>query len=570
MRWWLALVFAAIAALTALAVAQVFTGRAEQAFRARAVELAVGNTVRAASEIARAPREVDVLQRRVDALARERRLALFVFDAHGRLLTTRRSRDVVFGGRPEHRLVFRSALGGERRVDILDGGGTIVVGLPLRGGAPGALVGVASGTDVIPSLGIVRSRIGDSALIAVGVGAVVGFAVALLIAARVGRVVRATEAIARGQFDVPLRRHGFPDEVGRLVATVDQMRERLHESFALIAAERDRLAVLFEQLHEGVVAVDRDLRVQVANGAAQRALAAALEPGSPLPDPWSGISLRALAEGLFSGGRTVVQARAVPDERHAYAIAGIPAGRDSDMAVLVLAEVSDRERRELAEREFVANAAHELRTPIAAITTAMDALRSGAQDEPVARARFLDVIERQSTRLARLVRALLVLARAQTRQEPVRLEPVALRPLLDEAAAAIDVTDDVEVVVECDEHLHALAQRDLAMQVLANLASNATKHVDRGTIVFAARCGLAGDIVIEVRDDGEGIAAGDQDRIFDRFYSGGDSREGFGLGLAIVREAVRSLGGVVEIESERDRGTIARVTLAAVPAEVVA
>jgi signal transduction histidine kinase len=107
-----------------------------------------------------------------------------------------------------------------------------------------------------------------------------------------------------------------------------------------------------------------------------------------------------------------------------------------------------------------------------------------------------------------------------------------------------------------------LAQRDLVGQVVANLASNAAKHTRRGRIVLAAANGPGDAVTLEVRDTGGGVPPHERARIFDRFYSSdGDQREGFGLGLAIVREAVRALGGVVDVTSTA-QGTTVRVTLA--------
>jgi signal transduction histidine kinase len=251
------------------------------------------------------------------------------------------------------------------------------------------------------------------------------------------------------------------------------------------------------------------------------------------------------------------------------AIAGIPAPSGT-LALLVVSDVSARERRERAEREFVANAAHELRTPIAAIANAVEALEGGAKDSVDDRDRFLAIVERQTTRLGRLVRALLALARAQTREEPLRLEPVLLRPVLTEVANELEPADGVEVAVDAPPALAALAQRDLLVQVVGNLARNAVKHTAEGRVVLRAGASEGETVVVEVADSGAGMDVHDQQRVFDRFYSGDDGhRHGFGLGLAIVREAVSALGGRVDIESTPGEGTRARVTLAA-PAKVVA
>jgi two-component system, OmpR family, sensor histidine kinase ResE len=563
MRWWLALAFALIAALTAIAVATVFTQQAENAFRDRAEELTTGRAVAAANDMRNL--QESTLDSGLQEVARRRRLALFAFDAFGMQLSSDRSRGVAFGSVGLHDQALVEARFGDRFVGSTEDGRTIVVGLPVDAAGASALVAVASRPDLVAELGILRETIVEAVVIAVVIGALVGLFVAYLISVRLRRIAGAAAEIERGRFETPLD-PGFRDELGELAVTVDRMREQLKQSFESLESERDRLRLLFEQLQEGVIAVDGGLRVEFANPAAARLLGP-LRPGEPLPDPWVEPSLRRLANGLFRPGARIAQARVSPGDDLSYALVGIPAGPGANLAVLVLSDISERERRERAEREFVANAAHELRTPIAVIASAVDVLQQGAKAVPEDRDRFLAMIRHQTNRLGRLVRVLLVLARAQTRQEALRLERVELRPLLAEIAAELDHPDDVSVEVSCPEETAVLAEPDLVAQVLANLAWNAVKHTERGKILLAARPSANGSVVIEVTDTGTGIPPAEQERIFDRFYTGDESRTGFGLGLPIVRDAVRALGGVVEIESEPGRGTTARVTLAGASAE---
>ncbi|MFQ5427025.1 MAG: sensor histidine kinase, partial [Gaiellales bacterium] len=289
-----------------------------------------------------------------------------------------------------------------------------------------------------------------------------------------------------------------------------------------------------------------------------------IRDGAALPEPWPGFSLRQMAAGLFRADAKVAQARVAPDELRAYAIVGIPAGRPGESAVFVLTDVSEQERRERAEREFVTNAAHELKTPLAAISGAVEVLQDGAKEIPEDRDRFLSHIERESNRLGRLARALLVLARAQTNQEAPNLVPLQIRPLLEDVAQSLPVRPGVEVKVDCDPNLAALTEHDLIEQVVANLGENAAKHTETGSIQLTAHQHGRRRVTIEVSDSGTGIPSGEQDRVFDRFFQGDKARqEGFGLGLAIVRQSVRALGGTVEVSSEPDRGTSVRVTLPA-------
>jgi signal transduction histidine kinase len=274
------------------------------------------------------------------------------------------------------------------------------------------------------------------------------------------------------------------------------------------------------------------------------------------------VSLSGLAERLFGLDAAVVHSR-VGDEEHTYALVGLPAATGGDEAILVLTDISERKRRERAEREFVANAAHELRTPLSAIASSVEVLQEGAKHHPVERDQFLAVIERQAERLGRLSRALLTLARAQTHQEAVTLEQVELRPLLERAAGDLVPQEGVTVEVDCTPGLAALAQRDLVEQIVSSLTANAAKYTTAGSIrLSGARSN--GAVVIEVSDTGSGFDAAARDRVFDRFYRGGrdEPSDGFGLGLAIVRESVRALGGVIDIDSEAGVGTTVRVVLA--------
>jgi signal transduction histidine kinase len=563
MRWWLALAFAAVAALTAVSVAEVFTRRAESAFRSRAQELAAGGAVSAAETI-RGQIASPGLAEVVRSEAARRRMSLFVVAPDGQLMTAPTSRAVDFTRIPLHREGIEQALAGRRFVRSFDRGKTIVVALPLSGGRAGALLGFASRPELSAELGIVHNEIVEAALIAVAVGAAAGLLIALLIAMRLRRIAAAASAIADGGFETPLA-VGFRDELGELALTVERMRGRLRKSFADLEAERNRLGVLLERLHEGVVAVDDQLAVTFANGVAGRMLGAErVREGRRLPDAWFGFPLRPFTANLFNGGDVMTEARVATDEEHIYAIVGIPPPVGSQTAILVLTDVSERERRERAEREFVANAAHELRTPLTAISSAVEALNAGAKEDPVERERFLAVVERQTARLGRLVRAMLVLARAQTRQEALRLEPVPLRPVLEAVAEGLIPNDGVVLTVDCPMNLGALAQRDLLEQIVANLAGNAVKHVREGKIVLSAKSVGRQAVQVEVSDTGPGLSASEQERVFDRFYSGDRTTgESFGLGLAIVREAARALGGVVELESAPSKGMTVRVRLSA-------
>ena len=327
---------------------------------------------------------------------------------------------------------------------------------------------------------------------------------------------------------------------------------------------RSRLSRLVERLREGVVSVDRNGHVEFASSNAKQMLGAASPvEGRRLPKAWLGFPLRRFVAGLFDADMHTVEAQVVsPDGRRVFDLTGIPARR-SETALLVVTDVSAREQRQRAEREFVANAAHELRTPLAAITSAIERLQAGAREVPEKRDRFLGHIQHESTRLNRLASSLLVLARAQSQEEQPRREEIGLRDLIAELAEGIELKQGVELVVACPPNLSVRTNRDLLEHALRNLVSNAARSTDHGRVALSACVTGDGSVSIEIADTGFGIAPEELPRLFDRFYRGPNAEPGagFGLGLPITKEAVDAIGGRVEIESVAGSGTTARVVL---------
>jgi len=555
MRWWLAGGFAAIAVLTAGLTATLSSREVSRDVQENAREIAIGKTVSAAFDIERA-----IPQGRLRAQANASnirfRLPLFVFARDGRLVAHASQGGVTWTSVPGGRRALASALAGRRVVASV--GTATLVALPLRRtDAAGALVTYVRRPSAYgASLSIFRSQTARAAAWSALVAAALGLGLAWFVSRRLRRITRAARAIEHGVFDTELRPL-FNDEIGDLAVAVDTMRRRLGGAFAQLEAERDRLELLLDRLHEGVIAVDAELCVQYAN-ADMRSRVPSLEPGAPLPEDLDGLPLRALAHGLFVRGAPVAEARSDACDGATLALVGIPAA-GTELAVLVVADITADERRRRAEREFVANASHELRTPVSAIVSAVEALELGARDEPAERDRFVGVIGRQAHRLSRLTRSLLVLARAQTREEGMQLVPVELGPFLERLA---DEDPSVRIRVESRDAPAALAQPDVLEQVVANLVANAIRHAPGEEIVLRAARSGGESAVIEVTDRGPGIPAAVRARLFDRFYTAGaPERDGFGLGLAIARDSTVAMRGRLELDSAPDAGTTARVVL---------
>jgi len=220
-----------------------------------------------------------------------------------------------------------------------------------------------------------------------------------------------------------------------------------------------------------------------------------------------------------------------------------------------LRDVTEARRAEATRRDFVANASHELRTPIAAIRAAAETLLSGAIEDPAAARSFLEIVSRHAERLARLTQDLLDLSRIESRQWELALAPVHAAPIARqvvellaggarEKGLALGSTVPDGAVVKADAR--ALEQ------VLVNLVENAVKYTAQGSVTISAER-EDGGWVLSVADTGPGIERHHLARIFERFYrvDAGRSREqgGTGLGLAIVKHLVKAMGGDVGVES---------------------
>jgi len=218
-----------------------------------------------------------------------------------------------------------------------------------------------------------------------------------------------------------------------------------------------------------------------------------------------------------------------------------------------------RDASQSAEREFITNAAHELQSPLAAILSAVEVLQAGAKDKPE-RDRFIEHIERETLRLDRITRALLTLARAQSGVEAPRSELVDLEPMLEAIAERCEPVPGVEIAVECRSDLALVSNRELLEQAITNVARNSVKYTEEGTIKLVGEP-LDGRVLVGVVDTGVGIPDEALPRVAERFYRAEASRDGFGLGLAIVEAAMEVLDGDLDIVSRAGQGTTVTMSL---------
>jgi signal transduction histidine kinase len=304
-------------------------------------------------------------------------------------------------------------------------------------------------------------------------------------------------------------------------------------------------ARLFDRFPQAAIGVDDELRIVFVNEHARTLLGdGRADVGRALP-----VSFREGARRLNAG--SPVRADLLETEAGTFRVTGVPAeGREP--AVLLFDEVTLLDQQTQVMQEFVRNAAHQLRTPLTAIAAAVEVLRAGAKDDPVERDRFLGHLERHTSRLTRVARGLLLLARAQSGEE-LRVGPVELKPVLDQLAAETVAGDEVEITAACGPGVLALAERDLLHEALAALVDNAVEHTVAGGVRLAA-AEDAGEVEITISDTGPGIPAAERDRIFEPFFTARGGSDRFGLGLAVTAQAVHTMRGSIRL-ADSDSGT---------------
>ena len=540
MRIWLVAGFALVGGLTAGLVYLFVIDASSDVIRERAAEFAAGRTLRLADDLS--DPAIDPAER--VRVAEGEGARIWYFDSTGGLVVPE---DAEFPSGAVYLEALDTALGGGRTTTEVDPAEVVVVGIPAidPSGGNGALVGRYSRPALFEnSLAEIRSEALRAAILAMLIGTLAGLGIASLITVRLKRLATQADQLAAGDFEVGLPISGR-DEIGDLARSLDSMRLSLRESFGVLTADRDKLTAIFDGLNDAVIVIDEEGPVRFYNTAAADLLSA---DGSPPPTVSASVR-RATREGFAAhpalriGDRAwALQARSLPDE---------------GAVLVVLRDRTDEMRKEFAERDFVSNAAHELRNPLAGISGAIEVLRSGAKDDPEAREHFLDRLAEDADRMTRLTQSLLTLARVETLGSG-EIGVVDLEAAIDDVRAAVDPPPGIEFEAAVAPGLTATADPTLIRQVLIGLVTNAFKNTPApGRVSIRAAEAGSGEVLIEVSDTGSGIPQAELDRVFERFYRRSESRaqEGFGLGLAIARRMTDVMGGEMGASSVEGEGS---------------
>jgi two-component system phosphate regulon sensor histidine kinase PhoR len=335
---------------------------------------------------------------------------------------------------------------------------------------------------------------------------------------------------------------------------------------------RDLARNIIHALPMPVILVGPDERIAATNAAAARLVATGAEGRHYITALRQPAMLDCVEQTLRDGRHRTTRylgAEGGRDTSWHVTAAGVvfPEGQG---VLLTFEDVTAVEEAGQMRRDFVANVSHELRTPLTALLGFVETLKGAARDDPVARDRFLGIMEREAGRMAQLVNDLLSLSRVEQEERVRPMTPVDLNPLVESVVAAFEPMaaqggNRLNVVLPSDP-VQVPGDAEQLRQVLANLIENALKYGRPGGQVDVTLSSPAMEPVLRnagvrltVADEGDGIAPHHIPRLTERFYrvDSHRSREvgGTGLGLAIVKHIVNRHRGRLRIESEPGKGS---------------
>lgn len=481
--------------------------------------------------------------------------------------------------RPEVKKALAGEVGIAQRYSFTLNKTMVYVAVPLKDNADLAAIVRASMpvAEMTDTLNRIYVQLGLESLFIALLAAAVSFYVSYRINRPITSMKEGAVRFAAGDLN---HRLAVPrsEEIGGLAEALNSMAVQLDDRISTITSQKNQLEVILTSMVEAVAAIDTDGRITRVNTAAERffGIDGDSVQGQRLAEVIRNTELKRFAADTLSGTEPVerdVVFIGKPDRYiQAHGTTLHDARGEKTGALLVFNDVTRLKALENVRRDFVANASHELKTPLTTIKGFLETLKDGALDDPDSARRFLDIIIRNTNRLTSITEDILSLSRIERQEEhgEIQLEKTELRPLLESAVKACEekaYEKRISVELTCDEHLTSKINPTLLEQAVVNLIDNAVKYSGPGTTVTVTAARDGNEVAISVEDQGRGIEKEHLERIFERFYRVDKARSrqegGTGLGLAIVKHIAKAHQGQVDVESYPGQGSTFTIRLSA-------
>ncbi|NLJ56800.1 MAG: cell wall metabolism sensor histidine kinase WalK [Firmicutes bacterium] len=498
-----------------------------------------------------------------------------VLDRHGRLLGGPEQKSLFFLKERVIQDDILLALTGNKveaiRVDPETGARYYFLALPIKDLS--TVVGVVflrgSLEHIYLTLKEIKVMLISGWVVVIAIAIAISFLLTRTITRPIREVTSRAAALAQGDFTRLIEIHAT-DEIGELGKMFNFLTKRLQETLKEISTEKNKVEAILNYMTDGVVAFNKDGQAIHVNPAAKAIFQeAGLPAGQRLT--WETMSETLFQKGeqpaLFPAGEPATQeihlGQAVENILQVHFAPFKEKGERQGMLV-VLHDVTRERSLSRLQQEFVANVSHELRTPLTTIKNYIETLLNGAQEDPRVRTRFLEVVEKETERMVKLVRDLLVLSRFDYKEVQWVKEKADLGLLLVDVLHQVEHAcreKDVSLAVTLpEESCQVFLDKDKIRQVLLNLLENAYKFTPAGgEITIRVFPGDECSICVAICDTGAGIPPADQERVFERFYRVDKTRSrasgGTGLGLPIAKQIIEAHGGKITLKSKPGEGT---------------
>jgi len=377
---------------------------------------------------------------------------------------------------------------------------------------------------------------------------------------------------ARGKLKMKIPESNIK-ELGSLAQSLNLMAEQIFDRIRVITQQKNEQIAILSSMTEGVLALGPNGELLSCNRAAAGMFG--LQPnsilGRPLHEVIRHTALIDFANEVLTdrkNSKTHISLFS-PEERTLNVIGSrMPAKRGAPGgAVLVFTDLTQIQKLESVRREFVANVSHELKTPITSIQGYVETLQDGAIHDSEDTTRFLEIISKHANRLGQIVDDLLELSRIEEMSEN-NYKHLTLQSLNHIIESSLDQyspqakSKSISLETQCVDNLQLQLNAKLFSHALGNLLDNAIKYSESNTVILVSSKLERDKIVLEIKDQGQGIEAQHLTRIFERFYrvDKGRSRDvgGTGLGLSIVKHIARIHNAELEVESTAGQGSTFR------------
>jgi len=475
------------------------------------------------------------------------------------------------GSRPEVVGATRRGRGLATRYSSLARSEIMYFAVPYkRSDGPGVVRVAMSLSEVDGLISQMRLLLTLAVVLAVFVAVIMGGLASYFASRSLVDLVNRARTVASGARGERLRVGSDETELAGLAGSFNRMADELDRAFETLSQERDLSRAILENLTDGVLALDSHACITEMNSAALRLLTIERPPlGTALIEV---LRVPSLLEVVSQAGGTENASTEFvwPGPPRRTLLATVTPQRPRGPRVVVLRDITELRRLELMRRDFVANASHELRTPVSIISANVETLVAGALSDPTRAAEFLGAVQRNAERLSRLVNDLLDLSRIEDGSHVLELKPLSIElpvgavfELLETRAQEKQLAFDVAI----DDDLSVIGDGSALEHVLVNLVDNAIKYTPAGGSVGINARKEGSHVLFEVWDTGPGVPELHRARLFERFYrvDPGRSRDmgGTGLGLSIVKHLVESMHGTVSMKPRNGGGSVFWVRLPA-------